>query len=244
MEKADWFENWFGSPYYRILYQNRDELEAQDFVEKLLAYLEPLPHSRMLDIACGEGRYAVQLASHGFDVTGIDLSYARIETAKAHENEHLSFFVQDMRFPFYINYFDYSFNFFTSFGYFAHNRDHQLAANSFAAGLKKNGILVIDYLNYEQVMAKLVPEETIQRGSYSFHIKRRVEHAHIIKDIAFSDADNKSRRYTESVAAFTQSDFIRMFRKAGMSLISTFGDYKLNIYHPVDSPRLIMVFKK
>jgi hypothetical protein len=34
----DWFENWFDSPYYKILYQNRDEVEAQEFVEQLLAY--------------------------------------------------------------------------------------------------------------------------------------------------------------------------------------------------------------
>ena len=110
MEQADWFENWFGSPYYKILYQNRDELEAQAFVEKLLDYLQPLPGSYMLDIACGEGRFAIQLAEHGYDVTGIDLSHNSIEKAKAHEDEHMRFFVHDMRFPFYINYFDYAFN--------------------------------------------------------------------------------------------------------------------------------------
>src|ERR1700761_2297077 len=123
MEHTDWFENWFGSPFYKILYQNRDELEAQAFVETLIDYLQPFPGSRMLDIACGEGRYAVQLAEKNYDVTGIDISRISIEKAKAYEDEHLHFFVQDMRFPFYINYFDYAFNFFTSFGYFTHTRD-------------------------------------------------------------------------------------------------------------------------
>src|ERR1700679_942232 len=159
-----WFENWFGSPYYKILYQNRDELEAQEFVENLLGYLQPRPGSTMLDIACGEGRFAKQLAEHGYDVTGIDISHASIETAKAFETDNLQFFVQDMRLPFYINYFDYAFNFFTSFGYFAHMRDHALAARSFAAALKENGILVIDYLNADQVIANIVPEQTVQRG--------------------------------------------------------------------------------
>lgn len=244
MEHTDWFENWFGSPYYKILYQNRDELEAQAFVEKLISYLQPLPLSTMLDIACGEGRFAIQLAEYGYDVTGIDLSHQSIEKAKAHETEHLQFFLHDMRFPFYINYFNYAFNFFTSFGYFTHDRDHMMAAKAFAAALKKNGILVIDYLNKEQVLANMQPEQVIQRGSYTFRVAKKLERNHIIKEIEFIDADNKKRHYTESVAAFTLADFIQMFKKAGLSLISTFGDYHLNSYHPYDSPRMIMIFKK
>src|SRR6478672_4804570 len=141
MQEPHWFESWFGSPYYRILYQHRDELEAEAFVDHLMDYLQPLPGSRMVDIACGEGRFSIELAERGYDVTGIDLSHQSIEHAKAHENDNLHFYVHDMRMPFYINYFDYAFNFFTSFGYFAHARDHQLAAKSFAAGLKKNGLL-------------------------------------------------------------------------------------------------------
>jgi SAM-dependent methyltransferase len=240
----DWYKNWFGSPYYKILYENRDDVEAQEFIENLVGYLQPLPGSTMLDIACGEGRFAKQLAGYGFDVTGIDISHESIEIAKAHEADNLHFFVQDMRFPFYINYFDYAFNFFTSFGYFKHTRDHALAARSFAASLKNNGILVIDYFNYEQVIGNLVPEETIIKGSYTFLIKRTFERNHIIKQINFTDADNKPRQYTESVAAFSLADFIKMFRMADMSLVTAFGDYKLKPYHPVDSPRLIMIFKK
>ena len=240
----DWYENWFGSPFYKILYQNRDDYEAQEFIEHLLEYLQPSPGSTMLDIACGEGRFAKQLAEHDFDVTGIDISHPSIETAKVYENEHLQFFVHDMRFPFYINYFDYAFNFFTSFGYFANNRDHALAARSFAAALKPNGILVIDYFNYEQVIANLVPEDIVHRGNYTFHVKKKIENKHIVKEISFTDEDKKERHYNESVAAFALTDFIKMFKTADMSLVGTFGDYQHNPYHPTDSPRLIMIFKK
>ena len=244
MSEPHWFESWFGSPYYRILYQHRDELEAEAFVDHLVKYLQPLPGSRMVDIACGEGRFSIELADRGYDVTGIDLSHNSIEKAKAHENEHLHFYVHDMRMPFYINYFDYAFNFFTSFGYFANARDHQLAAKSFASGLKKNGLLVLDYLNKDRAQIQLVPEETVQRGSYTFYIKRRLEAGHFLKEITFTDADGKERKYVESVAAFGLSQFIDMFRKAGMSLVGTFGNYKLEEYNPLDSPRLIMIFKK
>ncbi len=244
MQQNDWYENWFGSPYYKILYQDRDEQEARAFIENLINYLEPPADCRMLDIACGEGRHAIQLAEHGYDITAIDLSQANIETAKASENEHLHFFVHDMRFPFYINYFDFAFNFFTSFGYFIHDRDHLLAAKSFAGAIKKDGLLVIDYLNLDYVLQHMTTSQTVQRGSYTFHIQKTLLRNHIVKDIKFTDANNKSRHYTETVAAFRLQDFIEMFKKAGLSLVNTFGDYKLNEYHEADSLRMIMIFKK
>ena len=240
----DWYKQWFGSRFYKLLYQNRDEYEAQEFIEYLLAYLLPRQGSKMLDIACGSGRFAKQLAEHDYDVTGIDISMESITIAKKYETDNLHFFSQDMRLPFYINYFDYAFNFFTSFGYFSHDRDHALAAKSFAASLKENGILVIDYLNAEHVIANLVPEETIHIDNYEFRITRRVERNHIVKDIFVTDENNIPRQFTESVAAFSLADFLKMFRPGDLSLVNTFGNYKLGAFHPLDSPRLIMVFKK
>ncbi len=239
-----WYENWFGSPFYKILYQDRNELEAQGFVESLLTFLNPVEGCKMLDIACGEGRFARQLAEHGYDVTGIDISHASIDNALAFQNNHLHFFVQDMRFPFYINYFDYAFNFFTSFGYFRYDRDHRLAARSFAASLKPGGTLVIDYLNHEYVMKHLVPQETIVKGDYTFDIARKIEHGHIMKDISFKDIHGKQKHFTERVATFSVSQFVKMFNEAGMQLTATFGDYNLRPFNEFESSRMIMIFKK
>src|SRR5690606_28274355 len=152
---------------YRILYQDRDIEEARKFIVNLIEYLQPLPGSTMADIACGEGRYAIQLAKYGYDVTGIDLAYESIQKAKKHEADNLHFLVHDMRFPFYINYFDYAFNFFTSFGYFNSERDHNMAAKSFARCLKKGGLLVIDYINKENALANMVAEDVVERGNFT-----------------------------------------------------------------------------
>lgn len=240
----DWFENWFGSPFYKILYQNRDDQEARKFTDELICYLQPAAGARMLDIACGEGRFSIHLAEKGYDVTGIDISGASIEHAKTYENDKLHFYVHDMRFPFYINYFDFAFNFFTSFGYFKYDRDNRMAAKSFTAALKPGGVLVIDYLNYRNVLRNMVSEATIQRGDITFYIKKRFENKHIIKDISFTDTENTPRHYVEKVATFSLEEFTDMFARYGMTLTKTFGDYKLNEYDPEESPRLIMVFKK
>ena len=249
MPHPEWFESWFGSPYYHILYEQRDDDEAEAFADALLRYLEPAQGSRMLDIACGEGRLSRSLAARGYDVTGIDLSHASISLAQQAEAQrgeasNLHFFVHDMRMPFYINYFDVAFNFFTSFGYFAKPRDHKMAARAFAAALKPGGFLVVDYLNRETVLAGLVPEEDVERGGIHFSIRRRYDGTHFIKEIRFTDRQGHPQHYTERVAAFGLADFLQLFRKLKLGLVNTFGDYKLQPFEPDKSPRLVMVFKK
>lgn len=246
MQDIDWFESWFGSPYYKILYQNRDELEAQEFVENLINYLQPLPKSEMLDIACGEGRFAVQLQEHGFEVTGIDLSHHSIEIAKKHENEHLQFFVHDMRFPFYINYFDYAFNFFTSFGYFRTRREHDNAIRTIAQSLKSGGIFVIDYLNVHYSEERLEKSFRTNIEGITFHITKWQDEEHFFKQIQVTDGAGTAPKhlYTERVAKFSLGDFTEMLAYQDMQVQEVFGDYKLGRYDVRKSPRMIIVAKK
>lgn len=244
MEKKAWFEDWFNSPYYKVLYENRDTNEAEDFTEALVNYLEPESGSRMLDIGCGEGRFAIELARRGFDVTGIDLADNRIAKALEQASENLHFFVHDMRMPFYINYFDYAFNFFTSFGYFSTRRDNELAARSFAGCLKPGGRLVIDYLNRDLVLQQMKSHEIVERGSMSFDIQKDYDGSHIIKHIRFNDEYGNPHHYTERVSAFDRNQFESLFAATGLTLEATFGNYELAAFDETTSPRLIMVFRK
>jgi len=44
----------------------------------LVAEVEHLEPGRALDLACGEGQNAIWLATHGWDVTGVDYSEVAI----------------------------------------------------------------------------------------------------------------------------------------------------------------------
>lgn len=147
MQTSEWFKIWFGSPYYDILYHKRNKEEAAAFVNKLVDYLKIPAQSFILDAACGKGRHSIALAAKGFNVTGIDICPNAIMEAKKYESDNLRFYVHDIRLPFYINYFNYAFNFFTSFGYFKTMREHNDAMRSIAQSLKLNGVFTIDYLN-------------------------------------------------------------------------------------------------
>ena len=84
-----WFENWFNSPYYHILYKNRNEKEAQVFVNNLVQHLQIAKGSTLIDIGCGKGRHATNFNSLGLVVVGVDLSQNSIAAASKNENDTL-----------------------------------------------------------------------------------------------------------------------------------------------------------
>ena len=96
----NWYTSWFDSPFYHILYKDRDDIEAQHFMDNLSNYLNIPEHGEILDLACGKGRHSIYLNSLGYNVTGVDLSKNSIDYAKQFENETLQFEVHDMCEPY------------------------------------------------------------------------------------------------------------------------------------------------
>ena len=52
--EANWFESWFNTPYYHILYKDRNDSEAQLFMDNLVHYLNLPEQGTILDLACGK----------------------------------------------------------------------------------------------------------------------------------------------------------------------------------------------
>jgi len=245
MSERAWYKDWFNSPFYHKLYFERDEKEAAAFILTLLDHLEPAPNSYMLDIACGRGRHSRILAEKGFTVTGIDISFDSIAFAKKSENENLEFYQHDMRLPFRVNYFDYAFNFFTSFGYFKTRREHDNAIRTIANGLKPNGIFVIDYLNVHYSEDHLVYNEEKKLNGTTYQIHRWHDEKYFYKKIIINDPGlMHSIDYTEKVSKFSFGDFNDMLSYHGLQVQEVFGDYQLGNYDVRKKPRLIIIAKK
>jgi len=238
-----WFVNWFDSPYYYILYKNRDEKEAQVFIDNLAHHLQIKKSSKLIDIACGKGRHATYFNKKGMNVVGVDLSPNSIASAKQNGNNNLQFSVHDMRDVYKENYFDIATNLFTSFGYFKTNDDEQKAINAMAENLKSNGILIIDFMNAKKVIANLVASEIKIIDGITFNISRKVQNQHIIKDIHISDS-RIEHHFQEKVKALTLADFSDFITNAGLKIIDIFGNYKLEEFNAQTSDRLILICKK
>lgn len=239
----DWFADWFNTPYYHILYKNRDYKEAQEFITNLLKYLCLPVESKILDLACGKGRHSIFLNKLGYNVTGVDLASKSIESAKQYENEYLKFFVGDMRKVYLPNKFNAVFSLFTSFGYFNNEEDNFKVFKSVFDQLKYEGIFVMDFMNVSLVEHNLVEKEDKMVDGILFHLRRKIESGFIIKDINFFDK-GKDYHFQERVEICKLDYFKKLAKKAGFILKSVFGDYQLNTFEEKQSPRLILIFKK
>jgi ubiquinone/menaquinone biosynthesis C-methylase UbiE len=238
-----WFAHWFDSPYYHTLYKNRNEKEAQAFIDNLVQHLQIPTGSKLIDIACGKGRHATYFNSLGFDVIGVDLSPNSIASAKENKNTTLQFAEHDMREVYQENNFDVVTNLFTSFGYFKNNKDEQKAINAMASNLKLGGFLVIDFMNVEKVIANLVLKEQKTIDGITFDINRKIEVGHIIKNIQITDGAIK-QHFQEKVKAITLTNYSKFITTAGLKIIDIFGNYKLEDFNAITSDRLILICKK
>jgi SAM-dependent methyltransferase len=237
----NWFSTWFDSPYYHILYKNRNEEEAQVFMDNVTHYLNMPENGTILDLACGKGRHSIYLNKLGYQVTGVDLSENSIAVANESSNESLRFKTHDMREPMNETY-DAVFNLFTSFGYFDTYEDNIKTLKAIKDSINEYGFGVIDFFNADFIIENLVAEETKEIDGITFNIKRFVENKKIIKEIRFEDK-GETYNFTEKVSAFTLSDFESMMEEADIFLLEIFGDYKLRKFYKTQSERLIMIFK-
>lgn len=240
---AKWFENWFDSPYYHLLYQHRDEEEAGQFLDQLVQRLHLPAKSRVMDLACGKGRHSIHLHKLGYNVTGLDLSTSNIEACKKSENDTLHFYQHDMRNLFRVNYFDAVLNLFTSFGYFESVHENERVIKNAARSLTRGGYFILDFLNSHYVSSHLVPvaEKTID--GIRFLIRKKIHDGFLHKQISFEDS-GQTYHYEEHLRLFYPEDFSLFFAHAGLSLLETYGDYSLHPYQAAHSPRLIFVTRK
>jgi len=240
----EWFSEWFDSPYYHILYKNRDFSEAKAFVDRLCAFFGCVPAKEVLDLACGRGRYSLQLRDRGMHVTGVDLSEQSIQYAKRYEDEYLHFDVHDMRNVYKSAAFDIILNLFTSFGYFQTKEENQQVVHAAAAGLKPGGKLLIDFFNTPKIIRNLIPEESKTLEGITFQIRRFVsKDGFIVKDIQFDDA-GQHYQFQERVKAVYKEEFLAYFESADLKLQKTFGDYHLHDYEPEACDRMIFLLEK
>lgn len=241
--KTAWFETWFNTNYYHLLYANRDDKEAEFFVRSLINFLKPdKSEAHILDLACGKGRHSIFMNKLGYRVTGVDLSENSISNAKNHENSTLQFLVQDMREPLNQS-FSHIFNLFTSFGYFDSIQDNERVMQAIEKMTVTGSIVVFDYFNAQKVVENLVGrEEKIIEGVH-FQISRKTDNNHVFKYIHVADGDAEYD-FMERVQLLSLKDFEGLLRAINFEIIDTFGNFQLESFHAEYSDRLILIARK
>ena len=238
----EWFESWFDSPYYHVLYDNRDNAEAQTFLSNLCVRMGWPSGHVLLDLACGAGRHSITLADMGFQVVGVDLSPSSIAEARSNTSTEAEFEVADMRVFSLDQKFDAILNLFTSFGYFEKVEENIQVLNRVRGHLKSNGQLVIDFLNPKRVEDGLVEIEEVKKQGILFKIRREITETHVVKKILFEDK-GKVYSFREQVQLFSPIDFENMLTETGFLVEEMFGSYQLDDFS-THSDRQIIIARR
>ena len=240
MEKQ-WFESWFDTPYYHLLYKNRDNREAHQFLDLVLQQIPIAPPDSILDLACGKGRHAIYLAEKGFNVTGFDLSPANIEAASEFSHEHLRFAIKDMRDNLGKEKFDAIFNLFTGFGYFNSDAENFLVFENVKKALKDNGWFLFDYLNEPYVRHLKQLNTGFEIEGVTFKTRKEFKDRWVIKHIEVID-QGQHFHFSEKVAMYAKAELEHVLQSLGFEIVKVYGSYRLEAYQE-QSPRLILLAK-
>jgi SAM-dependent methyltransferase len=238
--KKNWYKEWFGEEYLTV-YEHRDEQDAQRLVSLILSNIKIRQDSYILDIACGAGRHAVYFTEYTSRVYGIDLSRHLLD--KARKSGMPPYFVQaDMRYLPIRKPVDLVFSLFTSFGYFEDDETNKQVAIEMSRMLKKNGDIVIDYLNRDYVTRNLVEEGQRMAGDMHIFEKRWVSRNRVYKEIRL-DLQGEDKIFYESVRLFSKHEMHEILSAAGIQITALYGEYDGSAYKR-DSSRMIIFGKK
>ncbi|MFC1585266.1 methyltransferase domain-containing protein [Fibrobacterota bacterium] len=161
--KADWWRHLFNANYLRT---DGDVVADPEItrreVDLFIQVLKPEKESSILDLCCGQGRHAMDLADRGYvNITGLDRSHYLISRARSlskQEGKKVAFKEGDARklsFPSAV--FDYVLLAGNSFGYFESREDDLKVLNEIARVLKPKAPLLIDVTDGNYIREQYQP---------------------------------------------------------------------------------------
>jgi len=230
-----------------ILFPKQRWEKTQEEVTNIISLLKIELGASVLDLCCGPGRHSLELARHGFSVTGVDRTKSYLKKArKQAETEGLKveFIQEDMRNFCKPNTFDVVINLFTSFGYFEDIKDDKKVITNVYHSLKNKGLFLIDIMgkevlarvfcehNWHEVDNSIVLEECKIRKNWSWVENRWI----LIKD-------GKREENKISLRLYSAVELTALLNECGFNRIDVYGDLTGEPYDHT-AKRLILVAHK
>jgi 2-polyprenyl-3-methyl-5-hydroxy-6-metoxy-1,4-benzoquinol methylase len=205
------------------------------------------PKAKILDLYCGYGRHAIELAKSGYVVTGVDGTQAFVDIARQKAAEvgiSICFEQKDMRELTDVNQYDAVINMFAAFGYFSDDENASVLKRV-ANALRKGGYLLMDLLNRE-----LMARSNLNRywrhpsGEYVLSYKAELHHGTAkMKREVINQNTGEKLRYEFDLRTYSLYEMESLLRSCGMQIKATFGNFDRTPYNP-ESPRLIVLAQK
>jgi cyclopropane fatty-acyl-phospholipid synthase-like methyltransferase len=206
-----------------------------DLLEKQLALK---PGMSALDVPCGGGRHAIELARRGVRMTGVDISAGFIEEARGKAGK-VEWVLGDMRELPWQARFDAAYCWGNSFAYFDHEGCVRFL-EAVAGTLKPGGRFVLESgAVAESILPALQAERKLRVGDIDFESRNQYVATESRMDITYAFTRGE-RREVKPIHQWAHSagEIGRMLRGAGLDLVEAVGDLEGTAY-AVGSPRFI-----
>jgi SAM-dependent methyltransferase len=158
----EWWERYFDRDFLRIYRPLLPAEEAAHEVEAAMEALELAPPARILDLACGWGRHALELAARGYRVTAVDLSETLLAEGRreaAGRGLRVDWVRADMRaIPFHDT-FDAVLCLFSSLGYGLSDEEDLRVLAGARAALRPGGRLLLETMHRDLLAREFVERD-------------------------------------------------------------------------------------
>ena len=189
----------------------------------LFDQLQLQPGMSALDVPCGNGRHAIELARRGIRMTGVDVSAGFLEEARRGAPE-IEWVPGDMRNLPWKCRFDAAYCWGNSFGYFD-SSECQRFFDAIASVLKPGGRFLLESgAVSESILPVLQPERRLQIGDLDFLSCNTYDAAEGRMDITYTFTRGE-RREVKPIHQWVHSaaEIRRMLRRGGLEPLAAFG---------------------
>jgi SAM-dependent methyltransferase len=241
--------NWYQSFFHGIVNELWRKAVSADQTREEAAFIEKTlgSRTRLLDVPCGNGRHALELAKRGCRITGVDVSWEFIQEARAAATadrvaaEFLQANIRDLNWN---AEFDGAFCFGNSFGYLEF-ADMTAFVKGTARALKPGGTFVIETgMAAESILPALKEREWYQIDDIIFAIQNRyMADVSCLETEAVFVRDGKSESRTWWHWVYTVGEIRRMLEGAGLKVINTYSSLNQQPFKLGDQ-RLFVIAKK
>ncbi len=244
----EWFEDdEFFSIWYPYVFTAERFDQAEQEVDQFLS-LASFKEGRVLDLACGPGRHAIELAKRGCQVTGVDRSPFLISQAKKWARAadvEVEWVQQDMRSFERPDAFDFAINMFSAFGYFADRSEDTLVLKRLYSSLVLGGVLVIDTVGKEWLARHFDETSSSREKNGTLLITRReiIEDWTRIRSEWILIKDDEVKSFESKINVYSGQELRGLLEDVGFENVALFGDLEGNEYG-IDVKRLIAVARK
>ncbi|MDA1192515.1 MAG: class I SAM-dependent methyltransferase [Candidatus Poribacteria bacterium] len=247
-----WYEEErFWEYYLPLLMSRADTTHVSPEIDATLERLNIREGGAVLDLGCGIGRHALELARRGYRVTGVDRTAQYLELARARaESDDLaaSFVVDDMRDFVQPGAFDGVVSLFTSFGYFQDPDDDRRVIQNVYESLKPGGSFVLDVQGKEIITRKFAPREwsSVFVGGREILVleEREIQPnwSGISSRWIFIEEERRGE-FTVIVRLYSAMEMIALLKSCGFASVEVYGSLSGDAYDQ-DAKRLVAVGRK